>query len=173
MNTRLFRFPLQSRKFLILHLFRARSWWWYIVLGESLTKLYFQLGALSEILTIANLRHILSRIRTYAEQEFRLCWMKLCWSATATPYFHYTTTNVNFYIFEITTRKQAITIQILSSILINEGKQTIIFGQLIKYNVRNIFFKKSYGNEASSTPVFLFMFFLFLIYSPGLQSTIK
>ena len=36
-------------------------------------KPYFQPGLLSEILTIANLRHAASRISTCAEPEFRLC----------------------------------------------------------------------------------------------------
>ena len=49
-------------------------------------KPYFQPGPLSEILTIANLRHAASRIWTCAEPEFRLCWMKLCSSDN-----HYTT----------------------------------------------------------------------------------
>ena len=39
---------------------------------------YFQPGPLSEILTIANLRHAASRIWTCAEPVFRLWWMKLC-----------------------------------------------------------------------------------------------
>ena len=39
---------------------------------------YFQLGPLSEILTIANLRHAASRIWACAEPEFRFSWMKLC-----------------------------------------------------------------------------------------------
>ena len=39
---------------------------------------YFQPGPLSEILTIANLRHAASRISTCSESKFRLCWMKLC-----------------------------------------------------------------------------------------------
>ena len=47
---------------------------------------YFQLGLLSEILTIANLRHAASRIWTCAEPELRLSWMKLCRSDN-----HYTT----------------------------------------------------------------------------------
>ena len=38
---------------------------------------YFQPVPLSEILTISNLCDT-SRIWTYAEPEFRLCWMKLC-----------------------------------------------------------------------------------------------
>ena len=41
-------------------------------------KPYFQLGPLSEILTMANLQHAASRIWTCAEPEFRLCWIKLC-----------------------------------------------------------------------------------------------
>ena len=39
---------------------------------------YFQLGPLSEILTIANMRHAASRIWTCTEPEFRLSLMKLC-----------------------------------------------------------------------------------------------
>ena len=38
----------------------------------------FQPGPLSEILTIANLQHLASRVWPCAESEFRLCWMKLC-----------------------------------------------------------------------------------------------
>ena len=37
-----------------------------------------QQRTLSEILTIANIRHAAIRIWTCAEPEFRLCWMKLC-----------------------------------------------------------------------------------------------
>ena len=37
----------------------------------------FHLALLSEILTIANLRHATSRVWTCAEPEFRLGWMKL------------------------------------------------------------------------------------------------
>ena len=47
---------------------------------------YNQPRPLSEILTIANLRHAVSRIWTCAETEFRLSWMKLCSSDN-----HYTT----------------------------------------------------------------------------------
>ena len=39
---------------------------------------YFQLGPLSEILKIVNLRYAASRIWTCAEPEFGLSWMKLC-----------------------------------------------------------------------------------------------
>ena len=38
---------------------------------------YSQPEPLSEILTIANLRHAASRVWTCAEPQFRLCWMKL------------------------------------------------------------------------------------------------
>ena len=38
----------------------------------------FQLGPLSEILTIANLRHTARRVWTCAKSELRLCWRKLC-----------------------------------------------------------------------------------------------
>ena len=38
---------------------------------------YFQPETLSEILTIANLRHATSKKSTYTESEFRLCRMKI------------------------------------------------------------------------------------------------
>ena len=41
-------------------------------------------------------------------------------------------------------RKQAIAIQILSNISRSKGNQALKFGQLIDYNMRNIFLKKSY-----------------------------
>ena len=44
-------------------------------------KPYFLPGPLSEILTIANLRHAASRIWACAKPGFRLCWIKLCSSA--------------------------------------------------------------------------------------------
>ena len=44
---------------------------------------YFQPEPLSEILTIANLRHTANRVWTCAESEFRLCRMKLCSSDRA------------------------------------------------------------------------------------------
>ena len=47
---------------------------------------YFQRGPLSEILTIANLRHAANRAWTCTEYNFRPCWMKLCISDN-----HYTT----------------------------------------------------------------------------------
>ena len=69
------------------------NWWidelflWYGWPTKGV-KPYFQPGPLSEILTIANLRHAASRTWTCAEPEFRLCWMKLCSSDN-----HYTTNN--------------------------------------------------------------------------------
>ena len=65
-------------------------WWWWIVLlygwPTKGAEPYFQPGSLSEILTIANLRHAASRIWICAEPEFRLSWIKLCSSDN-----HYTT----------------------------------------------------------------------------------
>ena len=57
-------------------------WWWWIAFAEWLTDKrhftpYFQSRPLSEILTIANLRHAANRVWTCAESEFRLWWMKL------------------------------------------------------------------------------------------------
>ena len=42
------------------------------------------------------------------------------------------------------TGQQIITIHVLLNISRNKGNQTIDFGQLIEYNTRNIFLKKSY-----------------------------
>ena len=39
--------------------------------------------------------------------------------------------------------KRAITLHILTNILRSKGNQAMIFGQLIKYNLRNIFLEKS------------------------------
>ena len=41
------------------------------------------------------------------------------------------------------TGKQIFTIYVLPSISRSKGSQTIKFGQLLKYNIRNIFLKKS------------------------------
>ena len=54
--------------------------------------------------------------------------------------------------------QQIIIIHILSNILRSKGKQTIKFGQAIKYNVRNISLQKSCrrsGRETSFRPLFL------------------
>ena len=56
---------------------------------------YFQWDRLSEILTITNLQHAVSRIWTWAEPEFRLCWMKVCSSDS-----HYTSIVLLKYIDE-------------------------------------------------------------------------
>lgn len=53
-------------------------WWWRIIFVELLTDERcpsFQLGRLSEILTIANLQYTSSRIWICTEPEFRLCWI--------------------------------------------------------------------------------------------------
>ena len=53
------------------------------------------------------------------------------------------------------TRQQIITIHILFKISRSKGGQAIKFGQLIGYNVRNIFLEKSYtkcDGEASLRP---------------------
>ena len=49
-----------------------------MVYRQKAFRLYFQPKPLPEILTIANLRHAASRIRTCAEPEFSICWVKLC-----------------------------------------------------------------------------------------------
>ena len=40
--------------------------------------------------------------------------------------------------------KQTVAIHILPNILRSKGNQTMTFGQLIEYNIRNMFFEKSY-----------------------------
>ena len=50
---------------------------------------------------------------------------------------------------------QTIVIHILPSVLRNKGNQTLRFGQLIEYNMRNIFLEKSYtkcGRKTSPRP---------------------
>ena len=62
---------------------------------------------------------------------------------------------VNFKIHE--TGEQIITIPILPNISRSKGNQTLKFGQLIEYNMRNIFGEKSYtkfGEQASSRPFY-------------------
>ena len=54
---------------------------------------------------------------------------------------------------------QAIAIHILPNILLSKGNQIMNFGQLIKYNKRNIFLQKScrkWGRKTSSRPLFIF-----------------
>ena len=54
---------------------------------------------------------------------------------------------------------QTIARHILSNISESRGNQTMKFGQLIKYNKRNIFLQKLYrkwGRETSSRPLFIF-----------------
>ena len=51
--------------------------------------------------------------------------------------------------------KQIITIHILPDISRNQGNQTMQFGQLIEYNMRNIFIEKSFtkcGGETIPRP---------------------
>ena len=51
--------------------------------------------------------------------------------------------------------KQTITVHILTNISRGKGNQTIKFGQLLEYNMRNIFLEKSYakyGGETIRTP---------------------
>ena len=53
------------------------------------------------------------------------------------------------------TGKHTIVIHVLPNISRSKGNQTMKFGQLIEYNMRNIFLKKSYtkcGRETSPRP---------------------
>ena len=53
---------------------------------------------------------------------------------------------VNFKIYDVThTDKQMITMHILLNVSRSKGNQTIKFGQLIEYNMINIFLEKSYA----------------------------
>ena len=54
---------------------------------------------------------------------------------------------------------QTIARHILSNISESRGNQTMKFGQLIKYNKRNIFFQKlgrKWDKQTSSRPLFIF-----------------
>ena len=58
------------------------------------------------------------------------------------------------------TGQQIITIHILPNILRSKGNQAMKFGLLIKYSMRNIFFKKSCrkrGRDTNSRPLFAFL----------------
>ena len=60
---------------------------------------------------------------------------------------------VNFKIYA----KQMITIYILSNISRSKGNQTMTFGQVIEYNMRNIFIERSYtkcGTAAGARPFY-------------------
>ena len=85
------KFFLLLLKLLISYVSKARSKFYLnyfcgMVDRRKAFTPYFQPRPLSEILTIANLRHAESKVWTHAESEFRLCWMKLCSSDN-----HYTT----------------------------------------------------------------------------------
>ena len=53
----------------------------------------------------------------------------------------------NFKIMTSQTEQQIITIHILSTISRSKYNQAMEFGQLIEYNVRNVFFKNHAENE--------------------------
>ena len=72
------------------------NWWWIVFvvwLTDERRLALFSAGPLSEILTIANLRHA-SRVWTCAEPEFRLSWMNLCSSDN-----HYTPAPFSAFIY--------------------------------------------------------------------------
>ena len=59
---------------------------------------------------------------------------------------------VHFKIYDVTTGQKTIAIHILpNNILRSKGNQTIKFGQLIEYNLRNIFLEKSYTKWGGET----------------------
>ena len=53
------------------------------------------------------------------------------------------------------TGEQIITIQTMTNISRRKGNQIILFGQLIEYNIRNIFLKKSYSKYGGIPDSFL------------------
>ena len=64
---------------------------------------------------------------------------------------------VNFKICDVTNLKQTIAIHVLPNISRSKSNQTMIFGQLIEYKMRNIFLEKSYTkcvDETSSKPFY-------------------
>ena len=67
---------------------------------------YFQPWPLSEILTIANLRHASRRVWACAEPEFRLSWMKFCSSDnhyTTAPHDKYLVQDLNLNVYKCAT----------------------------------------------------------------------
>ena len=64
---------------------------------------------------------------------------------------------VNFKIHDITNWETNNYIYILSNISTSKANQTMKFGQLVEYNMRNIFIERSYtkcGTETSPRPFF-------------------
>ena len=64
---------------------------------------------------------------------------------------------VNFKFYDITAWLTTIVIHILPIISRSKGNQTMNFGQLIEYNMNDIFLQKSYtecGRETSPRPFF-------------------
>ena len=62
------------------------------------------------------------------------------------------------------TGQQIITIHILPNILRSKDNQVMKFGQLIQWNVRNIFFKSYAGNDAGRLVPDLFLYFKNALY---------
>ena len=61
---------------------------------------------------------------------------------------------VNFKICDVTNLKQTIAIHVLPNISRSKSNQTMIFGQLIEYKMRNIFLEKSYTKcDGETDPV--------------------
>ena len=62
---------------------------------------------------------------------------------------------INFKIYDVQPDQQTIAIHILTSIPINKDNQTMKIGQLLEYNLRNLFLEKSYtkcGGETIPRP---------------------
>ena len=62
---------------------------------------------------------------------------------------------VIFKIYDVISREKMIIIHILPEISKSKGNQTVKFGQLLQYNIRNIFLEVSctkFGGETSPRP---------------------
>ena len=69
---------------------------------------------------------------------------------------------VNFKTYDVITGKQTITIHILPNISRSKGNHAKKFGQLVEYNVRNIFLQKSSQKWGRETRLFLIMPFFYV-----------
>ena len=62
---------------------------------------------------------------------------------------------INFKIYDVQPDQQTIAIHILTNIPISKDNQTMKIGQLLEYNLRNLFLEKSYtkcGGETIPRP---------------------
>ena len=132
-------------------------WWWWIVFVAWLTDerrlALFQPEPLSEILTIANLRHAANKTWTCAEPEFRLCRAVVI---TTTPRRHFISADVFLLI----------SIRVELWFLIGWCKFLSVFNclevptssHLIKWTHFNCFHKKYNNKETASNYIFFYLY---------------